>query len=784
MIIKLLILVDNKLVLNNFTIGKYNSSSNSSKIIIKSVDYPNDIIKVPVYNKINGIDYYPVVFPLELPIYDNFIFNPYIILSSYNLNFENDIDFFYQINQHIETNFGLNFFKFDFLIDNSNLFSKIINEHYVNLINFEILNTIIDFKEFVKYLWICININKLFSIYTLIKNPNITKKNSKEIAANFNLPKEIFTNSNHMKLVKYNITFEPTDYTMNFHEYYNWNFKKSLKLSDIKPNVRYYIIVNKSDSNSTITTDISNNDITQSKVIKINVNKVSKNIINVSSTKNILFENYKWYYYHPNLIIDSQYVIYQTFINQKFTKNIIKNELNLEDSHILKILEYYLIDDKISNLIALNFVYDNFKDYLSDLHILKLNSFSDGFFDYITKKYSIPGDNKFFEILDILFKNYNYPLKNDRHDFDKVFDYILYFSLYNYKSIWVQTNNNISTSYTNITKYSPHPTGNYNKVYLLDPNINSSIPIKLKNLYINLIKFMSQVINDEYESITYNQKFYSDYLYRNIIKILLSDEDSHTNLSTSLFKQMVNPVFFNKLKTIVRTNMLLIDIGNNLSWNNLPKKLNYLNIYYKNDFMVYYQNKLNKNIIPDNFDFRIRKIIENPFEMYKYLRKENDFIKWTKFISNRIIELYIIPISLSSEDFIYIGKLLFLLFNINEQTITEQSYINFINFCNLHNKLVLESSRINLKIRDFFPTLKCNINLGFLAKHITLNKEIITFDNKCNDKSPDILNLELKLHITTTKYYKYKNKYLKSKDKVVDSVINHNNLNISETSSV
>ena len=786
MIIKLLILVDNKLVLNNFTIGnKSNSSSNSSKIIIKSVDYPNDIIKVPVYNKINGIDYYPVVFPLELPIYDKFIFNPYIILSSYNLNFENQIDFFYQLENQIETNFGLNFLKFDFLIDNSNLFSKIINEHYISMINFEILNTIIDFKEFVKYLWICININKLFSIYTLIKYPHITKKNSKEIAADFNLTKKIFTNSNHMKLIKYNITFEPTDHPMTFSEYYNWNFKKSLKLSDIKPNVRYYIIVNKSDSNSTITTDIPNNDIIPSKVIKINVGKVSKNIINVSSTKNILFENYKWYYYHPNLIIDSHYVIYQTFINQTFTENIIKNGLNLEDSHVLKILEYYLIDDKISNLIALNFVYDNFKDYLSDLHILKLNSFSDGFFDYITKKYSTPGDNKFFEILDILFKNYNYPLINNRHDFDKVFDYIIYFSLYNYKSIWVQSNNNSSTSHTKMSRNSPLPNGNYSQMYLLNPNINSSIPIKLKNLYINLIKFMSQAINDEYESITYNQKFYSDYLYKNIIKILLSDDTSHTNLSIGLFKEMVKPVFFDKLKTIVRTNMLLIDIGNNLSWNNLPKKLNYLNIYYKNDFIVYYQNKLNKNIIPDNFDFRIKKIIENPFEMYKYLRKENDFIKWTKFISNRIIELYIIPISISSEDFIHIGKLLFLLFNINEQTITEQSYINFINFCNLHNKLVLESSRINLKIRDFFPTLKCNINLGFLSKHITLNKEIITFDNKCNDKSQDILNfeLELKLQMTSKKYHKYKTKYLESKDNTIDSVIKYNNSNVSETSS-
>jgi hypothetical protein len=248
MIIKLLILVDNKLVLNNFTICKYTSSSGISKIIIKSVNCISDIIKVPVYNKINGIDYYPVVFPLELPIYDKYVFSPYIILSSYNLNFQNDIDFFHKINQHIETNFKIIFFNFDYLLNNSVLFYQIINDNYLNLINFEILKTITDFKEFIKYLWDCININKLFCIYTLIKNPIISNKNIKEISSKAKLSKKIFTISNHMKTTKYNITLNPTDYTMSFSEYYNCNFKKSLKLSDIKPDIIYYIIVNKSES--------------------------------------------------------------------------------------------------------------------------------------------------------------------------------------------------------------------------------------------------------------------------------------------------------------------------------------------------------------------------------------------------------------------------------------------------------------------------------------------------------------------------------------------------------
>ena len=96
-------------------------------------------------------------------------------------------------------------------------------------------------------------------------------------------------------------------------------------------------------------------------------------------------------------------------------------------------------------------------------------------------------------------------------------------------------------------------------------------------------------------------------------------------------------------------NFATINFSNSIS--DLSKKLNYLNIFYKNLEIVHYQDKLNKNVLPENFDYRIKKVIENPFEMYKYLRKEKDFIRWTKFISDKVIQMYHIPISLSSEDF-------------------------------------------------------------------------------------------------------------------------------------
>lgn len=766
MIQKLHVLFENKLVLNKFLIKVQNNN-----LIIESLDLKNNIIQVPVYNKYNGLDYFSINFPLKLPIIKNSVFNYYLILSTYNLSCDNDIDFFHQIEQISLQKLKINWIKFDQLIDDKFNLPKIINDNYIKCITFDNLKDITDINQFVSLLLSNINIIKLFSIWTLIKFQNISNKNIKELVTKYNIPKKILAIANHLKSFKYNLT-PNIEYSMSLIEYINHNFSSSIKLSDLKPNNTYYILVNKNDISTQTTSEIINTPTNNlNKVIKIFIKKINKNIISISETKNIIFENYKWFYFHPNINIDIGYIYYQTFINNEFTCELIKNLLNIDSVHSKKITEYYNKDFKLSNLISLVNVFDEMKSYFNDLEILKSNSYSDGFFEYITKKYSTNDDNKIFDILAILFSNYNYPLKNSRHDLDGIFDHLLYFSLYNYKFIFINTK-------------SSSPTYNTNE--LLHPNINNIIPPKLKNLYINLIKGMSQIINNEFESITYNQKFYSDYLHRNIIKILLSNNNQ---LTVNLLKNLIKQSNMDKFKNIISTNMLLIDISNKLNWNNLPKKLNYLNFFYKNDDIVHYQDKINKNIMPDNFDGRIKKVIENPFEMFKFLRKEKDFVKWTKFISEKVIQLYYIPISLSSEDFGSIGKLIYLLYNINDQNTKDPSYINFINFCNLNNKLILDSNRINLKIREYFPNLKTNINLGFLAKHLTWDKESITFDEQNNqDKPPDVLALEMRLHIATKKYYKYKAKYLETKDSEINTAIidfkdNHRNM-ASDTSSV
>jgi hypothetical protein len=107
--------------------------------------------------------------------------------------------------------------------------------------------------------------------------------------------------------------------------------------------------------------------------------------------------------------------------------------------------------------------------------------------------------------------------------------------------------------------------------------------------------------------------------------------------------------------------------------------------------------KLNKSIIPETFDNRIKKIIINPFDMYKYLRKEIDFIKWTKFISDKIVNLYNISISFNNIDYENIGKMLYLLFNINQQSTDDNYYLLFLNHCYKNSKMITNMSRVNLK---------------------------------------------------------------------------------------
>jgi len=761
MIYKLYILIDNRLILSKFNIIKDNN-----KIIINSTN-KYDTIVVPIYNKYECITYYKINLPLELLIVnynnENMIFNPLIILSSYNLKY-NELDFFYLIEEFIYKNYNLSFIHFENFLNNNFINLIKIYNYYIN--NIDIID--IDKKAKKKYIYNILYTHIPFTLLDIIKTCIIYSfiKNNNKI-----LPKYINNIMKHINNFKYSII---DDIEMNFINHYNYNNQK-LNINNLIIGNYYYI---------------KNND----KIMKIKIDNINNNII-IFDNNNIIFNNYEWYLICPNININNQYVIYKTFINDNITlaiSNIINNNLsniilnkfntniisNINDINILSSINYIKkknfnitfgenIDtiysnntninlNEIKKYIKLNICNNNeIYFFLNRLKLIKSdNNYLNQLINILYQNYLINNKksnifnlnnndieyisnnnlniDQLYNTIKLLNNNYNYPLKTNKHDIDDIFDYILYISLIYRDMI-----------FSNDT---------------LDTNISIIINHKLKNLYINLLKILIQLIKNNYTYIAYNTKIYNDYLHRNIIKIIFTNSDK---LFIKYLKSIIPSENFDKIKYIISSNLMLLDTSTKLNWFNLSHKLNYLNLFYKNNNILLYQNKINKNIMVENCDNKIKNIIENPFEMYKYLNKEIDFIKWTKFINNKIINIYYIPISICYDDFKKIGKLLYLLFNINEQNINNETYINFINYCNKYSYLILDNNRINIKIKEFFN--KCNINLGILAKHLTWNKNIITFNNNTNNY--DELNLlKTKIIEITLKYHKYKKKYFEYKN--------------------
>ena len=291
-----------------------------------------------------------------------------------------------------------------------------------------------------------------------------------------------------------------------------------------------------------------------------------------------------------------------------------------------------------------------------------------------------------------------------------------------------------------------------NKIYL-DSEILDIVPVKLKNLYFNLVKTYYQLINNSLENITYNFKYYQDYIYIYVIKNIIQDNSVLSNLlkKSSLYNSLVN---------VYKENFILNQLISNLTWNDISAKLDYLSYIYKKENLIFYQNKLNRNLFPDSIDYKIKGIILDKFSMYKYLKEEKDFIKWTKFLKNYIIELYEKPISISNDDLVLLGKLLFKIYRLEDQNLKDNKYLDLISFSQQNKKLVLINNRVNLMIKEKLSGIKCQINLGYFAKHLNFNNienKIEIIENK------EVVGIKLELKKVKKKYYKYKGKYMKTK---------------------
>ena len=108
---------------------------------------------------------------------------------------------------------------------------------------------------------------------------------------------------------------------------------------------------------------------------------------------------------------------------------------------------------------------------------------------------------------------------------------------------------------------------------------------------------------------------------------------------------------------------------------------------------------------------------------------------------------------------VLLGKLIYKLYNITNQNLKDDRYIDLINFCQKNRKLIICDNRINLMIRDKFSSINCQLNLGFFAKHLNFT----TTDKIELSNNLELEEMSIKLKQVTKKYYKYKGKYMKTK---------------------
>lgn len=759
MLIKLPIIKNNTLSILNFCI-----KINYDRIVLDILNRKDelDIYEVVISNLNFCLTKVQLDFPLELEVLkDNddkvgFLLSKFFMLLPTIDFFKCELDFFRILLDSINKyyNFDNSSFK---KLEFANL--NFISENYLSVIR-KSINFLEEKNQFVSIYDLKLNFdNKLNYILNLLCFITILEDDKKE---------DIFNKFSNLKdyykiFLEYKIKFNGSNLvTINEHlNNINKNRNENLNGFDFEINNNIF------NKNESFYIKINND-----RILKLDNINDNTNVFDFGVSK-IKKDKCKFFKYDPkqfesfnckNLLC---HIFDKDFDCKMFICSQVLNQVKDKSKEYIKLYKYLFYDNSnkllLSSLNNLNIKLESneYESYNIDELEFELDILSNGYEDknfiiYLNEKYSEDTTTK-LKILGVLFKNYNFPLTFNKKRLNTNFELIMYFSFLNFDLLVKIVDNE--------------------KIYLQN-NIISIVPPKLKNLFYNLLKFYYQYQNNSLENITYNFKFYQDYIYIYIIKNIIQK----TTSISELFRR--NELLFGNLVSIYKKNFILNQMINNLTWNNLTNRLNYIDYFYKCNDLIFYQGKINKNLFDDNVDFKIKNIIIDKFAMFKYLKYEKDFVKWIKFIKNYYSDLYEKPVQINNEDLAALGKLIYKLLNLDNQDLKNVKYIELLSYCQKNKKLILQQSRINLKIKEKLPMLNCQLNLGYFAKHLNFNNhDKIEMDEKNNDLgSESIDDLKSQLEIVTKKYQKYKGKYVKFKtdsatatNSTIQSSLNINN---------
>ena len=682
-----------------------------SEITITPYASQDKLLKICQSHSNYGFCVYTVYFPLVFKIYNNYLVNElfFIFALLYDKNIVNDYNFLVSLVNTINLKS-----KKKYTIPVLEDFNKKFFEYFVKTFNGnnDTLDNFTSVEHFLRILYLKVNYH--LNLALLI----VYLKTSKQ-GHNYNLTKKINTNIKNL-------------YNFKIHFYGNYNtIENHIELiknpTNILPNTFYFI--KKGD-----------------RLLKVFLNKITTDSFIINNDKTIPKDKYLLLPYPDNY---TQYICTSNLFKKLIDYNLIKvigNNIYKKNPLYKQILEYFYCDDKYEKLALIklisnkiNNIEPQYKNLMENSSILMEDNISFDSFKEITDI-----NNQFdIRVFKSLVDNYTYPINYDRRTLSVSFAKILYYS---FKFI-----DNIVNNKTSIN------------VFFCE-EVNTNINQKLKYIYTAFIKIYLK-IQDNDLSFIYNSKLYTDYLHYTIFNILLFND------TFSLFEKNS---FYYLLKKKFINNIIVIQAINLLSWKNIPKRISYLKLVLanktENNPLIFYENKINKFIVDNQMDSRIKNIIVDPLIMFNYLKTEKDYIKWIFILDNDINKIFYTPIKMSRQDNQILGKIIYMLFKVKNQNLEDSTYINLLEYCKKNQHLILYKERINIRLKDFYKNSP--INLGYLAKHLCnhVNSSITLTD----EKEYSIDELQNKLIQVTKRYYKYKTKYLNIKLSELSSNIEFN----------